>query len=137
MPDTSTINDPPGEGKWVLFDGDCPLCAAWALRVAPMLRRRGFRIAPLQTPWVCERLGIAGDDPPSEMRVIAHDGCVLDGADAVVYLAGRLWWGWPLYVFARIPGAMPPLRAFYRFIARHRHRIAGRAHGTKGMKRSR
>jgi hypothetical protein len=38
-----------------------------------------------------------------------------------VILARHVWWLWPLWLVGQIPGAMIPLRAGYRFIARNRH----------------
>ena len=32
---------------WVLYDGDCVLCIGLARRFTPLLRRRGFVMAPL------------------------------------------------------------------------------------------
>ena len=46
------------------------------------------------------------------------DGRNLSGVDAVVEIARRIWWAWPLWLFSRIPGARPFLQAVYRYCAR-------------------
>src|SRR3712207_8848678 len=59
--------------RWVLYDGECCVCAGLARRVGPTLARMGFRTAALREPWVVRRLGGVVED---EMKVIAHDGRV-------------------------------------------------------------
>jgi len=59
------------------------------------------------------------------MRLSLADGRNLGGADAVVEIARRIWWAWPLWLFSRIPGARPFLQAVYRVIAANRHCRAG------------
>ena len=105
---------------WVLYDGDCPMCIKWAGRFASSLRRRRFDLAPLQTPWVRTRLGLRESELPSEMLLLSSAGGVLRGADAIVFLARRIWWAWPFYVFASLPGVMHVLRSMYRHVASHR-----------------
>jgi predicted DCC family thiol-disulfide oxidoreductase YuxK len=110
---------------YVLYDGECRLCIGMAQRYERTLARRGFQMVPLQTPWVAERLGLADGEIPNEMRVLLSDNAMLGGADAVVYLAGRIWWAWPLWLFGQIPGARWLLRAGYRWIAARRHCFGG------------
>ena len=57
----------------------------------------------------------------TEMRVRLDDGTVLGGASAVVAIARRIWWAWPLWALSRVPGAMTPMNAVYRWLARNRH----------------
>jgi predicted DCC family thiol-disulfide oxidoreductase YuxK len=59
------------------------------------------------------------------MRLLLADGRVLGGADVVVYLARHIWWAWPLYLFAQVPGARRLLWGMYRWIAAHRHCTSG------------
>ena len=125
---------PPGRGGerggytpagWVFYDGACSLCTRTARLFAGTLLRRNFRLAPLQRGWVQERLGVGLAQALTEMRVVTATGTILGGADALVYVARRIWWARPLDLLARIPGSMPVLRLFYRLVARHRH-CAGR-----------
>src|SRR5205823_11085223 len=55
-----------------------------------------------------------------EMRFLTDAGQVFGGAEAVVQIARRIWWGWPLFAFSRLPGAKP---AFARLYARIAQRI--------------
>ncbi|HSA91941.1 MAG TPA: DUF393 domain-containing protein [Terriglobales bacterium] len=115
---------------WVAYDGDCGVCQLLLRLVGPALRRQGFVFETLQAPWMAARLhisyGVAPDDLLKEMRVLTADGHELAGADAVVFLARRIWWLWWLWALACVPGMRPLLRVGYRWFARHRHRISRR-----------
>src|SRR5262245_42326672 len=105
----------------MLYDAECSFCAGWARRLEKVLTRRGFDLAPLQSAWVKECLGLRIQEPFTELRVVAPRGLNLGGADAVVYLARAIWWAWPLYALSLAPGMKRVLRAAYRRLARHRH----------------
>lgn len=107
-------------GGWVLYDGDCRMCTALARRLAGMLAQRDYALAPLQEDWVRARLALPEDELLSEMRVLTPQGQVIGGADSIVYLASQIWWAWPFTMAAKLPGAMPVLRAGYRWIADNR-----------------
>lgn len=81
---------------WVLYDGQCPVCCRWARRTEKIVTRRGFDIAPLQSPWVQECLDIPVAPRPHEMLVLTRDGRVYGGADALAFLANHVWWAKPL-----------------------------------------
>jgi predicted DCC family thiol-disulfide oxidoreductase YuxK len=85
-----------------------------------MLTRRGFDLAPLQSSWVTECLDIDAQDLLAALRVITLDGRAYAGADALLFLARRIWWAFPLTAFALIPGSRPLFRYLYAFWARHR-----------------
>lgn len=121
-------HQPPG--GWVLYDGDCPLCATAAGRFASLLGRHGFQLAPLQAPWVQLRLGLRPDEPLIEMKLLAADGLVFGGAGALVQIARQIWWAWPMYALAQVPGAMVLLRWVYRRVAAKRQCL-GRVCGIK------
>ena len=130
---------------WVLYDGDCPLCRAAVVRFAPLLHRHGFQCAPLQTPFIWsaglptrrEEVGstntpgrrpalcLTPGEPLDEMKLLAADGNIFGGADALVQIARRIWWAWPLFALAQIPGAMILLRAIYRRVAANRQCLSG------------
>ena len=105
---------------WLFFDADCAFCAALARRMARILVPRGFALAPLQDPRVADLLGLPQEELLREMRVLTAQGKRYGGADAVIFLASRVWWAWPLVALAQLPGAMPLLRAAYRCIAARR-----------------
>jgi predicted DCC family thiol-disulfide oxidoreductase YuxK len=106
---------------WVLYDGDCVLCQRWAERTRPLLLRRGFHFVPIQAAWVRARLGHAENEPLTEMKLLAADGRILVGADAIVQITRAIWWTWPFYAIAQLPGIKLALRAIYRPLARRRH----------------
>jgi predicted DCC family thiol-disulfide oxidoreductase YuxK len=110
---------------WVLYDAKCSLCKSAVTRFEPMLRRHHFDLAPLQALWVRKRMGLNSEEPLLEMKLLATDGCVYGGADALVQIARRIWWAWPLFALAQIPGAMICFRAAYRWIAANRHCLDG------------
>jgi alginate O-acetyltransferase complex protein AlgI len=109
----------------VLYDGECSLCVGLAQRCESLLRRHGFAIAPLQSSWVVQRLGRRADEGLTEMGLLTADGRSRGGADALIYLAGRIWWGWPLFALAHLPGMRPILWRLYRWIANRRHCFGG------------
>ena len=106
-------------------------------RRLPVLRqcRPTFRAGPRPAPVragaaanprrVSGLLGVPEDQLLDEMRLRLHDGTVFGGAAAVVEIARRIWWAWPLWALSRLPGAMRPMRATYRWIARHRSCVNG------------
>lgn len=110
---------------WVLYDGQCAFCRGWLSRSYRLLRRRGFKFATLQSPWVSTRFGLNQADLLQEMRLILADGRKLGGADALIEIARSIWWARPLYLLSRFPGAKQVLRATYRWIARNRHCLGG------------
>jgi predicted DCC family thiol-disulfide oxidoreductase YuxK len=105
---------------WIFYDRDCSFCRELALRFENVFARRGFRFEPLQQEWVERRLNLTRDEALQEMRVLTTDGEVFGGADAVVYLSRRLWWGTPLAFLARIPFVHTALHRVYRWVAAHR-----------------
>jgi predicted DCC family thiol-disulfide oxidoreductase YuxK len=110
---------------WVLYDGECAICTRWVARFYHPLRRRGFRLAPLQTPGIAERFGLKEEGLLNEMRLVTRDGHILGGADALAEIARALWWTWPVWLAYQLPGAKPVLRAAYRWLARNRYCLGG------------
>ena len=110
---------------WIFYDGDCRFCAATAARFAPILGRRHFNLMPLQTPWVQQRVGLNPGEPLTEMKLLAEDGRIFGGADALLQIARKIWWAWPLFAFAQIPGMKIFFRAIYRRVAAYRHCLHG------------
>jgi predicted DCC family thiol-disulfide oxidoreductase YuxK len=115
-------------GGWILYDGQCRYCLAAARQFERLFARRGFYFLPLQTPWVKKRLGLQPDAPLKEMRVLTRDNKDLGGADAVIFLAGKIWWTWPLSILGRLPFLHGLIDRGYRWIAAHRGctHVAGR-----------
>lgn len=124
-------------GGWALYDGNCAFCRAWVARGYRVLRRRGFKLAALQAPWVQTRFGLKAETLLNEMRLITADGRNLGGADALIEIARSIWWMSPVSTLARLPGAMAVLRATYRWFAARRHCFGGACQlPHKGSRRS-
>ena len=111
---------------WIFFDRDCSICTSLARRFRRTFEKRGFGLAGLQDPRVAALLGLPTDQLLREMRVITAEGELFGGADAIVYLAGQIWWAWPVYVAAQLPGMRRILRAGYRWVADHRRCSSGK-----------
>jgi len=113
---------------WVVYDGACGVCSRLARRFRPLLERRGFALVPLQAPWMSSRLrfsyGIPLENLLDEMRVLTADGRALAGGDAVLFLAGRIWWARPLAALGSLPLLRALLHRGYRWFAANRHRFS-------------
>src|SRR5690242_17483807 len=119
----SEITDRKGRraSGWVFYDGECEFCRSLARRFRSSLQKRGFGLAPLQDPRVATLLGLAPNLLLQEMRVLTDGGEVLGGAQAVTFLAGKIWWAWPVHAASKLPGMRLLLRGAYRWVADHRH----------------
>jgi predicted DCC family thiol-disulfide oxidoreductase YuxK len=109
----------------VFFDRDCAVCTSLARRFRSTLTGRGFGLAALQDPRAAALLNLPPAELLREMRVATADGNVIGGAAAIVYLARQIWWAWPIYAAAQVPGASRVLDAGYRWFADHRECASG------------
>lgn len=105
---------------WIFFDRDCSFCTGLAQRCENLFAQRGFRFETLQKDWVLRRLNLTREQALEEMRVLTGDGAVYGGADAVLFLAGKVWWAWPLAFLGRLPAVHHLLDRLYRWVAAHR-----------------
>jgi hypothetical protein len=105
---------------WVLYDQGCGVCARWVPFWAPTLGRLDLEIAPLQAPWVVERLGLSPDALTRDLRLLLDDGTQLVGAEAYRYVMTRLPWARPLGLLAGAPGLRRVFDAAYRAFADNR-----------------
>jgi predicted DCC family thiol-disulfide oxidoreductase YuxK len=110
---------------WVFFDRDCSVCTSLARHFRRTLEAHGFGLAALQDPRVQALLALPPEDLLLEMRVATSDGEIYGGAEAVVYLARQIWWAWPIYAAAELPGVPRILDACYRWFADHRKCSSG------------
>lgn len=116
----------PGNGKHkLLYDGDCRFCLAMVKRWRGVLESRGFELVSLHEDWVVGELGLPRAELLSEMRVLTSSGEILGGVDAYILIWGKIWWCWPLWLLAHIPGARCLISRIYRWVAAHRYCIAG------------
>ena len=97
----------------VLYDAGCGMCRDMMRRFERTFTSRGFEFVPIQSEMK------PGERAP-EMRVRTNDGRAFGGADAVLFLARFVWWGWPLRGLAGIPSAKRLLHRIYREIASRR-----------------
>ena len=110
----------------LIYDGMCRFCRG---QVA-LLRRVDFcgrlRTVSLHDPEVARDFPeLSADELHARMYVVDTHGRARGGAEAVRYLSRRLPLLWPLAVPLHVPGSLPVWERLYRFIARHRYRIAG------------
>lgn len=109
---------------WVLYDDSCGICRRWIPFWEPTLRRRGLAVAPLQAPWVVQRLGASEEERLRDLRLLLSDGTQMRGADVYRFVMRRTWWAFPLYLFAVAPITRRLFDWGYRAFANHRHRIS-------------
>jgi predicted DCC family thiol-disulfide oxidoreductase YuxK len=102
-----------------------------------MLLRRNFHLVPLQARWAQERLGLTAGEPLAEMKLVSADGRVLGGADAMVEIAGSIWWMWPLWTLAQVPGVRLVLRRAYRRLAANRYCFGRKCEVTRAPTKNR
>jgi len=105
----------------VFFDGDCAFCHGWVQFIRQRDTRGRFRWLPLGSPEgvaVCQSLGLAVVDP--ETVVVVADGTIGLRSEAVLMIARRLPWPWPLLgVGYAVPRFLRD--AVYRWVAKRRH----------------
>lgn len=111
----------------VVFDGTCNFCLRQVEKIRRRDRRSLFEIVPRQEPSVEQRFPLLAEgDFDSGMRLVEPDGRILVGADAVHAIARRLTpWKWAAWLYL-VPGLKHLFRWIYAWIARNRHRLAGR-----------
>lgn len=114
----------PAVSGWILYDGSCGICNRYAPSWERVLKRHGFKTAPLQDEWVREKLGMDEGELLQDMRLLLADGSHLAGAEVYRYAIRRVWWMWPLYLFSVLPGGRQIFDWAYRTFARNRHRIS-------------
>ena len=122
----ATLAPPPLTRGTIYYDGACNLCTSGAARFGPMLRRRGFELAPLQSPDAAARLRLTNAELLDEVRLLTPEGRVRGGADAILHVARHVWWATPMWAISRVPGVTPLLRHAYRRLVPYRYCVAGR-----------
>lgn len=116
----------------VIYDGHCRFCRGQMA----LLRRVDvwglLRLVSMHDPEVAREFPeLSAGDLQSRMYVVDTRGRARGGAEALRYLSRRLPLLWPLAVPLHVPGSLPIWERLYRFVARHRYRIAGScAEGT-------
>jgi predicted DCC family thiol-disulfide oxidoreductase YuxK len=108
----------------VLYDDSCGFCRRWIPFWGRSLARRGFSIATLQSDGARSRLGCSDEELIADLRLMLPDGRQVIGAEVYRYVMRRMWWAWPVYLFAIMPGGRQAFDWGYRTFARHRFRIS-------------
>jgi predicted DCC family thiol-disulfide oxidoreductase YuxK len=109
---------------WVLYDDSCGFCRRWVPFWGETLRRRGFRIAPLQSDWVQPALSSVSGELLQDLRLLLADGSQVGGADVYRYAMRRIWWAFPIYVLSVTPLLRGIFDWGYRTFATNRYRIS-------------
>ena len=112
----------PREG-WILYDGECGFCFRWVHFWKEIVGRRGFALKDLQSAAGDGSLQIPQEHLFDDIRVLTRSGKLESGANAYLYVARRVWWGWPFYAIFRLPGFNWMLWRGYRWFNRNRYRI--------------
>src|SRR5437899_7940581 len=110
-----------GTAGWIYYDHDCHLCREGARRLQKILASRRFQLRTLQSPGAPRELGLSGSALLREVRLLLADGRNLGGADALLEVARRIWWAFPIWILSLLPGVRPLMRASYRVVAANRH----------------
>ena len=110
-------------GTVVCFDGACPMCLKAVSLMRPVWEPRGVEFVPPQAEWVRRRLNLPEEKLLGEMRVLTPRGKVFGGADAHAHLWGQVWWLWPLWLAAKLPGIHWLIDVCYRWVAANRYKL--------------
>jgi predicted DCC family thiol-disulfide oxidoreductase YuxK len=121
MKPSPTHKSPAG---WILYDDSCGICRRWVPFWEGALRRRGFDLAPLQADWVRAKLQLSEPELLQDLRLLLPEGSVICGADVYRHATRRIWWAWPVYLFAITPGLRKVFNLGYRKFAANRHGIS-------------
>lgn len=109
----------------ILFDGVCNLCNRAVQSVIKADPHAYFKFASLQSPVARQLLAGHFFSKLPDSIVLLEDGVVYIASSAVLRIARRLRWPYPLlYGLKIIPAFLRD--SIYRFIATHRYRWFGR-----------
>lgn len=109
---------------WVLYDGDCGICMKLAFGWEKTLSAHGFKIAPLQEPWVKEKTNLSDKELLEDILMLKEDGTLFRGGDVYRQVMKRIWWLFPFYIVSIIPGADLVFDWTYKFVNKNRHLVS-------------
>jgi predicted DCC family thiol-disulfide oxidoreductase YuxK len=116
------------EADVVIYDGNCGICTAQVHKFPWWDCQEKLSYLSLHDPEVARRWpDLSHDRLMQEMVIIDRQGKRHWGAGAIRCLSRRLrrlWWAAP---FLHIPGSMLIWRPLYRWVARNRYRLSGKA----------
>ncbi|MCC6998603.1 MAG: DUF393 domain-containing protein [Deltaproteobacteria bacterium] len=119
-------------GRWIaLYDGHCKFCTAQAknlLRVAPT---GTIELSSFQDSGVLDAFpGVTYDACMRSMHLIAPDGRVYEGAEAIMQAVARRGLLLPLARLYYLPGLRLLADSVYALVAANRYRLMGKAVAT-------
>lgn len=120
----STSASQPQPLGWILYDDSCGFCRRWVPFWERALQKRGFAIAPLQADWVRAKYNLSDAELVADFRLLLADGSKISGPDVYRYAMRRIWWAWPIYLFAVTPGLRSIFDWGYRKFAANRFRVS-------------
>jgi predicted DCC family thiol-disulfide oxidoreductase YuxK len=108
----------------VLFDGHCAFCRAQAARLARWAGRGAVELRDFQEDGVLDAFPtLTHEACMKAMHLVAHDGRVFVGAEAVARAMMTAWWLWPFAWVYYVPGVRWLAERAYAWIARRRYRL--------------
>lgn len=114
----------------MLFDGSCRICAGQAELVAGYNDDGLIEILDMNSPAARARFPqVTPEAAQRELHLVAPDGTLHRGAEAVRETLLRLPSLRGLGELLRLPGAMGLARPLYAWVARNRYLLGGRADG--------
>lgn len=129
-----------GKGRharaWLFFDGQCAFCTRLAGWIAKPMLKRGLGVAPLQDPRVAALLDVPQHELLRAICYLVPNGIQYTSVEALIAVAGELWWAHPLVWLSRFPGAKSLACAGYEWIARHCKCHAQSSRGHEPVKAS-
>lgn len=118
---------PPGHPV-LIYDGQCIFCTKGAKRLAGFARADALDLVDFQQPGALDRFpGLTHEHCMEQMFLITPKGKVYAGFEAAVQAAGtRPALGLPVYLYY-VPGIRQICDLLYRWIAKRRYSIMGKA----------
>jgi predicted DCC family thiol-disulfide oxidoreductase YuxK len=123
----------------VFFDGVCNLCNGVVQFIIDREPTGSFRFAALQSETARDMLVPLGVDPrpdePDSIVLVTHDKdgkrIAFERSTAVLRIARRLTFPWPLVFYAGIIWPRFLRDVFYKFVAKHRYRWFGKTESCR------
>lgn len=112
----------------ILIDGQCPLCKREGEALRRLDRGRGrIGIVDIAAPgFNPAEYGTTYESAMSRIHGLLPDGRLVTGMEVFRRAYSLVGWGW-LWAPTGWPILRPMFDAFYRWFARNRHRLTGRA----------